>query len=344
MRPNACRKFIEEILCKLGAPGEIAERWAVIQVETSLLGIDSHGIRMFDRYVKHIEGGGINVEAEPEVVTDKAACAAMDAKGGLGHISADRATQLALEKAKAHGASCVTARNVNHMGACAIYARQAAARDCIGLCLASSRSGIAPWGGKQALLGLNPIAVGAPVEGKHPFVIDMATTMVAMGKVTRAADLGEAIPDGWALDADGQPTTDPNAAIHGTLLPIGGHKGYGIAMAVEMLTSLLSGGVLAPEIKSWIQQTKDPMGAGFSMISIDIAVFQDPAAFKSRAREWTDLLTGSPRRDGVNRIYYPGEKEGECYDERIKTGIPIDERTRTAFEELAKRFDVRLPW
>jgi LDH2 family malate/lactate/ureidoglycolate dehydrogenase len=203
---------------------------------------------------------------------------------------------------------------------------------------------MAPWGGKKALLGLNPIAIAAPIAGQHPFMIDMATTVVAMGKVTKAADLGQSIPEGWALDVEGNLTTDPKAASRGTLFPIGAYKGYGLAMAMEMLTAVLGGGQSSPQIKSWIQQTVAPMGASFMVMAIDIARFQDPQAFKDRMRDWTALLTGSPRREGVERIYYPGEMEGEAYAERARSGIPVDDRTAAMLAGLAERFAPDAPW
>ena len=338
-----CEKLITGVLAALGAPSAIAKRWAEIQVETSLLGIDTHGIRMLDRYVKHIQGGGIDLSAEAAVLRDEDACVALDARGGLGHIAADRATAVAVDKAKQHGISCVTLRNGNHVGACAIYVRQVAAADCIGICGAASRAGVAPWGGKAALLGINPLAIAAPVENGPPFMIDMATTVVAMGKVTKAGDLGQSIPEGWALDADGNPTTNPKEARGGTLLPIGAHKGYGLAMAMEMLTAVLGGGQSSPDIKSWISQTSDPMNASFTVIAIDIARFLDPQAFRARMRDWAALLTASPRREGVERIYYPGQPEGESYAERSRAGKPIDERTASMLAEVAEQFGLNAP-
>jgi LDH2 family malate/lactate/ureidoglycolate dehydrogenase len=202
---------------------------------------------------------------------------------------------------------------------------------------------MAPWGGKTAQIGLNPIAISAPVDNKHPFVIDIATTMTSMGKVTRAADLKQTIPDNWALDADGFPTTDPQKAIQGSLLPIGNYKGYGLAMGIEILTAMLSGGALSPQINSWIHQTKESMGVNFTMIAIDISKFQTPDIFKNRMLDWINLLINSPKREGVDRIYYSGEIEGEMYDQRIKSGIPIDNQTAKIFTNLADQFKIKRP-
>jgi LDH2 family malate/lactate/ureidoglycolate dehydrogenase len=340
---SICRKFIADILRRLGTEASTAERWAELLVETSLLGFDTHGIRMLDRYLKHIQAGGIDLGAEPRITDDVGSCVRMDGQAGLGHIAADGATRIAVERAEEHGISCVTLRNCNHVGACGIYARQAAAQDCIGICSAVSKAGIAPWGGKQAMLGLNVVAIAAPIAGKADFLLDIAMSRTAMGRITRALDLGESIPDHWALDVEGNPTMDANAAKRGTLLPIGEHKGYGLAMAVEMLAVLLGGGEFGYQAKSWIQQPEEPMGQSFMAIAIDIRRFVEPDEFKSRFQVWAQLVTGSPMRDGFERIYYPGQIEAETYASRVAEGIPVDSHTLGMFKGLAKQFRIEAP-
>ena len=179
--------------------------------------------------------------------------------------------------------------------------------------------GIAPWGGTRALLGLNPLAVGFPVAGQPPFLLDMATTVTAMGKITHAADTGQPIPEGWALDEEGQPTTDPERARTGSLLPIGGHKGYGLAMAIEAITALLPGGNLSVEVLSWIAQTAQPMNASFMAIALDISAFTELDEFEKKAAQWVKSLTQSPRRAGVDQLYYPGQRSD--FDQRKTTSI-----------------------
>ncbi len=341
--PLECRDFAATILGRLGAEASTAGRWAELLVETSLLGFDTHGIRMLDRYVKHIQAGGIDLTAEPRIVDDGGSCVRMDGQAGLGHIAADGATTIAVERARQYGISCVTVRNCNHVGACGIYARQVVAQDCIGICSAVSKAGIAPWGGKQAMLGLNVVAIAAPIEEKPDFLLDIAMSRTAMGRITRALDLGQPISDNWALDTDGNPTTDPSEARRGTLLPIGEHKGYGLAMAVEMLVVLLGGGEFGHQARSWIQQPEEPMGQSFMATAIDIRRFVEPDEFKSRFQVWAELLTGSPTRDGFERIYYPGEIEAETYAHRMAEGIPIDSRTQEMFKGLAEQFGVDAP-
>jgi LDH2 family malate/lactate/ureidoglycolate dehydrogenase len=193
------------------------------------------------------------------------------------------------------------------------------------------------------MLGLNVVAIAAPVAGKPDFLLDGAMSQTAMGRITRALDLGQPIPDRWALDAEGRPTTDPNQAKHGSLLPIGEHKGYGLAMAVEILAVLLSGGEFGYQARSWIQQPDAPMGQSFLAMAIDIRRFVEPDEFKNRFQAWVKLLTGSPTRDGFERIYYPGEIEAETYAGRIAEGIPIDSHTQEMFKGLAEQFGIEAP-
>ncbi len=341
--PDIALCFIKEVLKKVGCIEAHACRWAELLIETSLLGIDTHGIRMLDRYMNFVLGGGINPTAEPVIILDNGSCASINGKSSFGHLAADMATDVAIEKAIEYGISCVTVNNCNHVGACGLYALKVSSKDCIGICSTVSRPGMAPWGGKKAILGINPIAISAPVEGKHNFLIDISTTITSMGRITKAADIGQSIPNNWALDVDGNLTTDPNQAINGSLLPIGDHKGYGLSMAIEILTALLSGGKLSPEIRSWINQTEKPMEASFMIIVINIANFQNPKAFKTRIKEWLDLINGLPLRDGFDRIYYPGEIEGEKYNERKKNGIPIEKRTEKMFKQLADYFKIEKP-
>jgi len=340
---DSCRKFISSLLASFGVRPPRATRWADLLVETSLLGCDTHGVRMLERYVKHIEDGGIDVSAEPEIVSDRGACVLMDGRSGLGHLAAETATKLAVERAKAHGLACVGLTNGNHVGACGLYVRQAAAADCVGLFAGVSRPGIAPWGGTKPMVGINPLAVAAPIESKPPFVLDMATSITAMGKITKARDLGESIPPGWAMDKDGKATTNPAEAVVGSLLPIGGYKGFGLAMVMEILGGVLTGGKLAGEVNSWILQSRQPTGAGFTIVTIDIAAFVNPEAFRARMRRWVEELTASPKRPGTDRIYYPGEMEGETRKQRVLSGIPLAAVDQEMFKRLAERFGLENP-
>jgi len=202
---------------------------------------------------------------------------------------------------------------------------------------------MASWGGKTALLGSNPIAISAPIEDMPPFLFDAASTIVSMGKITAAKDNNENIPDNWALDEQGRPTTNPAEAITGTLLPFGGHKGFGLAMAVEILSAFLAGGAPSANVKSWIGQTKEPIDASVTVIVVNISKFRDAAVFKKDMKNWVELLTNSEPRKGFERIYYPGQIEGEYYENRMKSGIVLDKHIREMFDRLVDKFKIEKP-
>ena len=338
-----CQAFVSQVFIHCGLSEALATQWADLLVETSLLGIDSHGIRMLNRYVRHVQGGGIATHFAPQKLKDHLAVAVIDAQGSSGHLAASYAMDEAIRKAQQAGIGLVSVIGTNHVGACALYVARAAQASCVGICTAVSRPGIAPWGGTQPLLGLNPLAVGFPVAGKPPFLLDMSTTVTAMGKITRAADEAQPIPEGWALDDEGQPTTDPERARTGSLLPIGGHKGYGLAMAIEAITALLPGGNLSMEVLSWIAQTAQPMNASFTAIALDISAFTEPDAFAQKAAEWADTLTQSPRQTGVDQLYYPGQRAGLTKKERLRSGIPLDEYTLNMLLGLAEELKIEPP-
>ena len=336
--------FISALLERLGAAPQRARAWAELVVETSLLGLDTHGVRMLERYVNNMADGGIDLRAEPAIVRDSHTCVVVDAGGGAGHLIAEHATSLAVARAREHGMGCVAVRRANHVGACGVYVRRAAMADCVAMCSAVTRPAIAPWGGIEPMVGTNPIAFAAPIEGLGPFVLDMATSVTAMGKITRAKDLGQTIPPGWAMDREGNMTTDPAAATVGSLLPIGEHKGYGLAMAMEVLASMLSGGALAGQVESWIAQTRKPTDACFTVVATDLSAFGEQAAFRQRMAGWVQQLGSATPRPGFERIYYPGEIEDLSFRRRSVEGVPLQATDLAMFGRLSQRFDVRCPF
>jgi LDH2 family malate/lactate/ureidoglycolate dehydrogenase len=331
--------FLSNLMAGAGLPLEDAKRWAELLTETSLLGFDTHGIRMAERYVDLFAKGGAK-PAVPELVTDKGAVAVFDGHNALGHLAAWAAVQKAAGNAKKYGVSFTAVKNSGHIGACSLYTRALAQRGCIGIACATSRPGIAPTGGIKATVGINPLSVAAPVDGDTFFLLDMSTTVTAMGKVTMAQDNGQAIPLGWALDKDGKPTTDPQKAKAGSLLPIGGYKGYGLALSIELICSALIGGNFAAEISSWLGEPSKPPGIPFSLIALDIAHFVEPEVFKAAVKEWLAKVTDVPRQEGVSRIYFPGERAAEFYKKRSREGIPLEEPTLESYKRLAEKYAV----
>ncbi len=340
VEPSRCIDFLQQIMAKKGANPENSQKWAELLVESSLLGIDSHGIRMTERYLNHIEGGGVNIHAQSEVVHREKACQVWDAQGQLGHVTAYEAMAETIRQAKNYGISCTAVKNANHIGACGLYSRMAALEDCVGICMTVSRAAMAPWGGKTPLLGNNPLSIAAPLDGGYPFLLDISSSRVAMGHVTKAIDNGVDIPEDWALDNQGNPTTDPQEAFVGSLLPIGQHKGYGLALGIEILTVLLSGGLFSADVLSWISQTEKPSNASFTMMAIDIEKFLDLPVFKQRMRQLVEKMTQSEVRPGYDKIYFPGELESRTFETRSQNGIPIEEADYQMLQRLADQYDI----
>ncbi|MBI4242004.1 MAG: Ldh family oxidoreductase, partial [Candidatus Rokubacteria bacterium] len=258
MDPNAVvvsharlKTFIARVLGALGIARHIADHTADLMVQTDLRGVDSHGIGMLPTYVEWTRAGYIEPAAEPRVVRDELATALVDGQRGLGHWTSTKAMELAIQKAKTYGAGFVAVRNSNHFGACACYSMMALPHGLVGIAMTNSFvPAMVPTFGRKAMLSTNPLSVAVPAGTEPPFVLDMATTTVAIGKLTIASRWGKRIPEGWALDEQGHPTHDPDVALKNRFLtPLGGtrelgsHKGYGLGVLVDILSGVLPGAV-----------------------------------------------------------------------------------------------------
>ena len=338
---SVLKAFIVSVFDRWGTPPTIADLTADLMVRTDLRGVDSHGVGMLPTYLKWHRQGWIVPAAEPKIVRDEGTTAVVDGQQAFGHYTSTLAMELAIAKARAHGVGFVTCRNSNHYGAAANYSMMALAHDMIGLSMTNSGPAVVPTYGRQAMLGTNPISVAAPAEHHFPFVLDMATSTVAIGKLSIARRWGKAIPAGWALDDEGQPTTDPNVAYETRLLTplgatrdLGGHKGYGLAVMVDILSGVLAGAGFGD-----VRRRRDPeptrADIGHFFGAIDIARFRDLAIFKSDMDDLLHALKDSPKADGQDRIYVAGEPEWECEQRRRREGIPLSPGLATQLQEVA---------
>jgi LDH2 family malate/lactate/ureidoglycolate dehydrogenase len=325
----ALKAFIVSVFDRWGTPGRIADLAADLMVRTDLRGVDSHGIGMLPTYQQWHRRGWIHPTAEPKVARDEGTTAVIDGQQAFGHYTSTLAMELAIGKARAHGVGFVTCHNSNHYGAAANYSMMALDHAMIGLSMTNSGPAVVPTYGRQAMLGTNPISVAAPAGRHFPFVLDMATSTVAIGKLSVARRWGKAIPPGWALDREGQPTTDPNVAYEtrqltplGATRDLGGHKGYGLAVMVDILSGVLAGAGFAD-----VRRRRDPDPAradiGHFFGAIDIARFRDLDAFRADMDELLQALKSSPKAAGHDRIYVAGEPEWECEQRRRREGIPL---------------------
>ena len=229
----------------------------------------------------------------------------------------------AIDKARRFGVGLSLVRNTNHIGLLAWYTLMAAGEGLVGFCACNGAASMAPWGGAEALFGTNPFSVAAPGGDADPIVLDMSTSIVARGKIRRAQRLKERIPPGWALDAAGNPTDDPQAAMKGTLLPIGGPKGYGMALFIDLVSGLLSGSKYSRDVTTF-HQPEGPTGVGVTLLAIDIARFMPLDAFRSLVAEYGRTIRGSGKARDTARIYLPGEIEAERERASAAKGIEVD--------------------
>jgi LDH2 family malate/lactate/ureidoglycolate dehydrogenase len=283
---------------------------------------------MLPTYQRWFRRGWIVPAAEPKIVRDETTTAVVDGQQAFGHYTSTLAMELAVAKARVHGVGFVTCRNSNHYGAAANYSMMALAQDMVGISLTNSGPAVVPTYGRQAMLGTNPISMAAPAGGECPFVLDMATSTVAIGKLSVALRWGKPIPPGWALDRQGQPTTDPSVAYQtrhltplGATRELGGHKGYGLAVMVDILAGVLAGATFVDARR----RDPDPVRAdiGHFFGAIDIARFRDLDAFKADMDDLLRALKQSPKAEGQDRIYVAGEPEWESEQRRRRDGIPL---------------------
>jgi L-2-hydroxycarboxylate dehydrogenase (NAD+) len=334
-------RFIASALVAAGLPGADAHRVAGLMAEADARGADGHGVFRLPQYVKRIQSGGINVTPNIRVIREQAASALVDGDNAMGHLVMARASEIAVEKARAAGVAWVGARNSNHAGPAMLYARMPLAHDMIGIYIAvGSANHLPPWGGIEMLLSTNPISIAVPASRHHAIVLDMATTNAAYGKVKIKAQRSEPMPEGWMMDRQGKPLTDPKRASEGFLLPIGGPKGYGLALMFGLLAGTLNGAAFGKDVVDFNADSKSLTNTGHAIIAVNIAAFADVAAFKRNVDDIWEQMKSSPKLPGVDEIRLPGERSAKVYESCGAQGVPISAQLRKTLDDLADRLDV----
>ena len=318
-------RFVSRSFEKLGVPRSDAEIAANVLVASDLRGVDTHGVIRFNPnawYVKWLRDGAMTAKPNIRVVTETASTALLDADNGMGMVAGHRAMELAIKKAKEAGVGIVTVRNSRHYGMSAYYSMLALPHDLIGIAMTNASRQVVPTFGREARFGTNPICFAVPAKDEKPFVLDMATTTAAAGKLELAIRLGNPVPTGWALNEKAEPTTDPKVAQQARrLLPLGGsresgsHKGYGLGILVEILCGVLTGTVTA------LNANQEPRGHFFG--AINPAAFRPAADFKDDMDRLIRALKSTPPVEGESRVYVAGEIEFETAEERAERGIPL---------------------
>lgn len=333
--------FAARALAAVGLPAEDADHVARLMVLADLRGADGHGIFRLPQYVRRIRAGGINVRPNIRVVRETDAVALVDGDNGMGHLVMRFATRLAMEKAERQAVGWVGVRRSNHAGPASLYAMMPLEREMVGLYLAVGNANhMPPWGGVELLLSTNPIAVAVPAFDEPPVVLDMATTVVAYGRVKTAAQRGETMPEGWMIDAQGRPLTDPRRAEEGFLLPIGGYKGYGLALVFGLLAGALNGAALGRSVVDFNKDDVTPTNTGQAILALKIEQFSPVDAFKREVDTIIRDIRNSKKMPGVERIRVPGEVSHATYGERTRTGIPMNDALISQFGRVASDLGV----
>jgi LDH2 family malate/lactate/ureidoglycolate dehydrogenase len=317
------KKFCVELFEKTGMHPEEALVNADNLVEADLKGIDSHGVSRLPIHLKRIRMGIVRANYEMKTVSDRLSAAVIDACNTMGPYVSVKAMELAIEKARHTGVAFVTVKNSNHNGIAAYYAERALPNGMIGIAATNSKARMAVYGGREPFLGTNPFAVAIPADRQRPIIADMATSVVARGKVASAAKNKQPLPPGWALDKEGEPTTDSAEGLKGTVVPFAGYKGSAIALVIDVLTSVLSGSLFGPYVRDLYTDFNEPACISHVFGAINVEAFTSLAKFKSDIDQMiTEIKTAKPAK-GVSEIFLPGEIELCRRDKWRKEGIPL---------------------
>lgn len=328
-------------------PKREAEIVTDVLLEADLLGHHSHGIVRIPFYVKDIQAGLMEPATRVTIEKDSTGWALLDAGRGWGHVAATRAIELAIEKAKSSGVAMVGVRRSSHFGMARYYANIAVKSDMVGIVYSTAEPTMAPWGGLTPLIGATPMAIGMPTNSGFPLILDMAPTVTALGNVSMAAFRGEKIPEGWVTDREGRPTTDPSRGLEELLaIPMAGHKGYALALSIQVLCRVLTGQLFEGENPPQLENKRYPTQAHIVQ-AIDIEKFMDVEEFKAHVSTIIDRIKKSRRKEGTAEIYIPGEKSSKHRAESFEKGVvimkPVLEYLQRSLMEIGIDLDLLEP-
>lgn len=341
------RKFVTEVFIKLGVPDKDADIIADVIITADLRGIESHGVARINRYITRIQKGLILPKTILRTIHETPATLLLDAGNGLGQVAGYRAMERCINKAKKTGLAFVAVRNSNHFGIAGYYAMMALPHNMIGISMSNSRPMCVPTYGRKAVIGTNPISFAAPAYREKPFVLDMATSVIPVGKIELFKRLGKKMPLGWAVDRKGCPTTDPAEVLAGGgVLPLGGtaefsgYKGYGLSVMLDVLCGVLAGASFLLLIENELGGIPAPSNLGHLFGAIDIKAFRPVKDFKQTLDEFIKMIKNSAKAKGQPRILIAGEKEFEITERRRKEGISLHENILTSLEQIGNNVGV----
>jgi LDH2 family malate/lactate/ureidoglycolate dehydrogenase len=353
VKVNALRKYTEDVFKALGVPEEDAKITTDVLLAANRRGINSHGVARLKRYVGYIKDGKMTPKTELTIFKDTPVSISASANNGIGQVAGYRVMNMVVDKAKKSGMCVGTVKESNHYGIAGYYSMMALKDDLIGLSVTNSAPLVLPTFGKQVVLGTNPLSIAAPTAKERPFVLDMATSTVPRGKLEVYNRAGKPIPDAWATDDKGHPTTDAASVLEnllgrkgGGLLPLGGgteelgsHKGYGLSAMVDILSGVLSGGAFSANVYG----NKQAAGVCHFFAAIDPEIFTSKDEFKANMDNFVGMLKNSEKAEGKNRIYIAGEKEFENEDKQQET-VSISNKVIENLKEIGKEAGVEVPF
>ena len=343
VRPQELTGFLAAVFQKLDVTTDDAAEVADCMVFAHLRGFDTHGLPCLSGYVESLEGGRINARPQLRIERPMPWSVRVDADNGLGHIAGRRAMREAIEAAKKLGIGAAAIRRSNHFGAASSYSMLAIAADCIGIVTSNAAAAAAPFGALEQFLGTNPLSVAVPTGSAPPFVIDMATTEGSRKKVRQALKQGVPLPAGWATDKDGNPTTDPQAALDGVMLPFGGMKGSAITLLLDVLAGVLTGAEFGGRVLSVATNQERESGNGNFMLVLNIEAFLPAQEFKARMDEEMARLRALKPAKGIREVIYPGFKEHQTEATRRDKGIPLPGDVVEEARQIGARLGVAFP-
>ncbi|ESR24511.1 Ldh family oxidoreductase [Lutibaculum baratangense] len=336
--------FAIEVFDRCGLPREHAEAVGKSLVLANLRGVDTHGVARIPGYVGRFGPELVNPRPRFEETSRFPWAVAIDADNAMGPVVAEHAMKGALARAASFGIGGATVRRSNHFGAASLFALQAPPEGCIGIVMSPASKSLAPYGSREPLFGTNPFAVAVPAGRHAPWVLDMATSVAARGHIRLAARRNEPIPEGWALDAEGRPTTNAQDALGGVMLPFAGPKGSALAMMVDIMGGVLAGSAFAGAIRDMNTDFEAPQDVGHFFLAINLAAFMEPHEFAGRMEEAIARLKSLEPAAGFDEVLYPGELEARRTQTRLKEGIPLTPEVVKALVGVGEELGVPFPY
>jgi LDH2 family malate/lactate/ureidoglycolate dehydrogenase len=334
------QRLVARLAMGMGVPDADAALFAEALVDADLHGVPTHGVSRLNIYLKRIEAGLIDPKAEFAIERRAGSVLVLDAGNGLGQVQARKSLELLIPLARQNGVAAATIRNSQHFGALSWYSNYAAAQQMVLLAMTNCEPAMSPAGGYAAFFGTNPIAASFPTSKGFPVKIDLSTSIVARGNIIAAQKKNERIPEGWALDAEGRPTTDATEALLGTVLTMAGHKGYALAMMVELFSGVLSGAAIGPDVGSMYKNLDRKQDVGHFFCLFDIKAFLDYEEYLRRMDETIERIKALKKRPGVEEILVPGERSAQKAAVNAAQGIPVSPETVAELEHWCSRLKV----